>query len=494
MSKETTVKKEYRKEVNLPEALILMAAVIVWLVVCVRLGAGLPAPMFITWAIIFAFCKLRRIDFASTQTAMFEAIRSAMGAICILLAVGIMVGTWIAAGTIPTIIYVGLQLINPNLFLLCALIICSLLSLATGTSYGSAGSAGIAMMAIGEAMGIPAGMTAGAVLCGSLFGDKLSPFSDTTNMAPAMAGGDMFTHIRYQLFTTVPSYIISAALFIILGLRYGSANYDPSLINETCAGLQQNFNISPWTMIPVAVVIILLLFKIDAVPAILLGGVAGLVVAIPLQGQTLTKLIDISYNGYTIDSGVQLIDKLLNRGGITSMASIAFVMLFAVGLGGALEHLGVLHHLTDPIISRINTIPKLVGSTIVVSYACGMIGCTMAMDHVLTGKIMAPVYKEKGVAPEVLSRTMEDCGTVGAIMYPWHTSSIYFCGVLGVTYLQYLPYAFLSWFCPIMAMVCAFTGFGIFYRDRALAEKSFKYLPGRASKKAAEAGTTSAKA
>lgn len=477
----SAAKAPARTEVSFTEAIVLMAVVIAWLVVCVRGGSSLPVPMLCTWAIIFCFCKIRGLDYSKVQNAMFDAIRSALGAIMILLVVGVMVGTWIASGTIPAIIYVGLKLINPNVFLLCALIICSLLSLATGTSYGSAGSAGIAMMAIGEAMGIPAGMTAGAVLCGALFGDKLSPFSDTTNMAPAMAGGELFKHIKSMLYTTIPTYVISAVLFTVLGLRYGSANYDPSLIDETCTGIQENFNLSPLVLIPVAVVIVLLIFKIDAVPAILLGAIAGIAVAIPLQGESLVDLLGIGYNGFTIESGSALIDKLLNRGGITSMASVAFVMIFAVGLGGALENLGVLHHLTDPVVAKIQNIPELIGSTIIVSYACGMIGCTMAMDHVLTGKIMAPVYKEKGVAPEVLSRTMEDCGTVGAIMYPWHTSSIYFCGVLGVTYLQYLPFAFMSYLAPIAAMICAFTGFGIFYSNRRLAEKSFRSLPGKAT-------------
>lgn len=481
-TKETESKK-LRTQATLKESLVLMAVVIAWLVVCVRSGASLAVPMLCTWAIIFGFCKIRKLDFGKVQTSMFDAIRSALGAIMILLVVGLMVGTWIASGTIPTIIYVGLRLINPKIFLLCAMIICSLLSLATGTSYGSAGSAGIAMMAIGEAMGIPVGMTAGAVLCGALFGDKLSPFSDTTNMAPAMAGGDLFKHIRSMLYTTIPTYVISAVLFVVLGLRYGSANYDPTLINETCEGIRANFNISPLTMIPVAVVIVLLLFKVDAVPAILLGGIAGLAVAVPLQGESFTDMLGIAYSGFTMESGSELIDKLLNRGGITSMSSTAYVMIFAVGLGGALESLGVLHHLTDPVVSKIRSIPQLIGSTLVVSYACGMIGCTMAMDHVLTGKIMASVYKEKGVAPEVLSRTMEDCGTVGAVLYPWHTSSIYFCGVLGVTYLQYLPFAFMSYLAPIAAMICALTGFGIFYSDRKLAEKSFAKLPGTAKEK-----------
>ncbi len=484
--KQETRETKLRTQATLAESLVLMAVVIAWLVICVRSGASLAVPMLCTWAIIFGFCKIRKIDFGKVQTAMFDAIRSALGAIMILLVVGVMVGTWIASGTIPTIIYIGLRLINPQFFLLCALIICSLLALATGTSYGSAGSAGIAMMAIGEAMGIPAGMTAGAVLCGALFGDKLSPFSDTTNMAPAMAGGDLFKHIRSMLYTTIPTYLASAVLFTILGFRYGGANYDPTLINETCEGIRANFSISPLTMIPVAVVIVLLLFKVDAVPAILLGGIAGLVVAIPLQGQNLVDMLGIAYNGFTIESGSELIDKLLNRGGITSMSSTAYVMIFAVGLGGALESLGVLRHLTDPVVSKIRSIPQLVGSTLIVSYACGMIGCTMAMDHVLTGKIMAPVYKEKGVAPEVLSRTMEDCGTVGAVLYPWHTSSIYFCGVLGVTYLQYLPYAFMSYLAPVAAMICALTGFGIFYSDRKLAEKSFTKLPGKAGEAVGE--------
>lgn len=456
-----------KEKATLAESVALVVVVVAWLVICVRLGLSLPIPMLISWVIIYFFCRITKIDYGSTQNAMFEGIKNAFGSITILFSVGMLVGVWIASGTIPTIIHMGLSIISPKIFLLCTLIICSILSLATGTSYGSAGSAGIAMMGIGTAMGIPPGMVAGAAICGALFGDKMSPLSDTTNLCPSLVGADLFKHIKSMLYTTLPSYLLSIVFFTILGFKYGANHYDASVIQSYIDGLADHFTISPVTLIPMIIVIVLLICKRPAVPSIIIGALAGMVCAIVVQGCKFVDLIGIAYDGYYIESGIQLVDKLLNRGGLTSMSSVSYVMIFAVGLGVALEHLGVISNLVGPIINKIKSIPQLIGTTLIVGFACSAVGCTMVMSHVLMGKIMGSVFKEKGVAPEVLSRTMEDCGTVGCVLLPWHTTPVYFCGVLGVTWLEFVPYVFMCYLTPIMAMVCALTGFGIFMANKS---------------------------
>lgn len=449
------------------ESIILLFSIIAWLVICVKSKLGLEVPLLSSFLILYVFCKIRHIDYKGVQKAAFNSVHKALEAIVILISVGILIGTWIAGGTIPSIIYVGLTLINPQWFLLCTLILCSILSTATGTSYGSAGTAGVAMMAVGIAMGIPAGMIAGAVICGALFGDKISPFSDTTNLAPTMAGTDLFTHIRSMCYTTIPTYIIAAILFAVLGVHYGNANYDVATVQSYCDVIASHFYLSIWSIVPVGIVILLLLLKVDAIPAILAGAAAGVVCSMLLQGNDFFTTMTYALKGYSFDSGVKMVDKLLNRGGLLSMSSVVYIMIGGVALGGALEYLGVLKNILSPIVNKINSIPKLIGSTLLVSYITGAVGSTMAMAHVLTGKIMSPIYRKKGIAPQVCSRTMEDAGTLGGVLFPWHTNCIYFCGVLGVTYLDYLPYVFLSYLTPIMAMICAFTGFGIFYTRMA---------------------------
>jgi NhaC family Na+:H+ antiporter len=289
----------------------------------------------------------------------------------------------------------------------------------------------------------------------------MSPFSDTTNLAPAMAGGDLFKHIKSMMYTTIPIWILSIVLFWILGSKYTAGNYDPALVIQYMDSLKSNFNISVFALVPIILVIVILLRKSPALPTILIGSVVGGITAVLLQGATFIQVLTVMHKGFKIETGVLLVDKLLNRGGVNSMTDITMIMIFAMGLGGMLEKSGVLGNFLDLFVKKITSTGKLIVTTIGVSYVTSAIGCTQSMSHVITGKLMAPIYMERGIAPEILSRTMEDSGTLGGALIPWHTNAIFFSGVLGVTYPEFLPYLFLCYLTPIMSIFYGYTGITI---------------------------------
>lgn len=461
MSQDKKVSRESAAPVSLAHSIFLLFFIIAMIAFFAFNGVNLSVPLFLTWIVIFAYCLATKRKWEHMQKAAFDSIHGALGSVFILLAVGALIGAWIQCGTIPTVITYGLKIISPSAFLPCTMLLCSILSLATGTSYGSAATAGIAMMGVGLSMGFPAGMIAGAVICGALFGDKMSPFSDTTNIAPAMAGGDLFKHINMMIYNTAPAWLISMVIFWIIGGRYASGNYDPSSINTFMDGLAQHFNISVITLFPMVLVIVLLLLKWPAVPVILLGAVSGGFISLVIQGTDLLSVIKCMHTGYTIDSGIELVDKLLNRGGVNSMQNVVWIILTAVGMGGMLEELGVLQNFLNLIVGLTKKTVSLVAVTMLISYIVSAVGCTQTMAHVVTGKLLAPVYRKRGLAPELLSRTMEDSGTLGGAFFPWHTNAVYFCGVLAVTWAEYMPYLFLSFITPVISIIYAVIGFKV---------------------------------
>lgn len=451
--------------VSVMDSVVLLLILALEIVICVRGGLNLAVPLFLTWMIMFLYCRVRKLDWSIVEGYAFQGIRDGFQSVCIVGAVGCLIGTWIQGGTVPVLIYYGLKMINPKIFLICTMLFCSLLSVLTGTSYGSAASAGLACMGIGLSMGFPSGLIAGAVISGSLFGDKMSPFSDSTNLAPAMAGGTLFGHIRSMMYTTIPAWLFCLVIYGIAGTKYSTAGYDPQIVLEYMNGLSVNFHLGLMPLIPLAVVVGMLVLKIPALPTILIGAVLGAVSAMVSQGAGFLDCIRVMYKGFSIDSGVLLVDKLLNRGGITSMYDIMMIMIFAMGLGGMLDRMGILMNLVGNAVKKLNSVFTLVGATMLVSYISGAIGCTMSMAHVVTGKLFAPIYREKGVDPNVLSRTMEDCGTLGGTLMPWHTNAVYFSGALGVAYSEYVPWALLCFIVPIFSLIAAAVGFGIWYVD-----------------------------
>lgn len=450
------------KKLNKLQSVILLVFIIFAVAVCILLKTGGPMiGLFLSWIIIYLFCKILRIEFGRIIGGAYEAIRVVVPTVCLLMAIGVMIGTWLQSGTIATIIVGGLRLIDPTWLLPLTLLFCAVLSLVTGTSYGSVGSAGVAMMAIGNAMGINPGMVAGAVICGSMFGDKISPLSDTTNLAPAVAGAKLGDHVRSMLWTTLPPFLISLILFTVLGIRQTSGDYSAGDLNLYIGALNGEFQLGFVTLIPAVLIIILLLLKVDAIVALGISAVAAGAVSVFWQGASLQSVIQVAYNGYSTGIENGILQTILNRGGMSSMLQYVAIICFAVGMGGMLEKLGVLENILEMIVSHIRSDGTLILATLLVGYVVSLISCSQPMAHVLTGRLMAPLFKDRKIAPEILSRCLEDAGTLAGPMIPWHGYCVYMSGTLGVAWAAFFPYLFLLYLTPFFSVFYGFTGISV---------------------------------
>lgn len=450
------------KKLNKLQSVILLVFIIFAVAICILLKTGGPMiGLFMSWIIIYLFCKILRIEFGRIIGGAYEAIRVVVPTVCLLMAIGVMIGTWLQSGTIATIIVGGLRLIDPTWLLPLTLLFCAVLSLVTGTSYGSVGSAGVAMMAIGNAMGIHPGMVAGAVICGSMFGDKISPLSDTTNLAPAVAGAKLGDHVRSMLWTTLPPFLISLVLFTILGIRQTSGDYNAGDLNLYIEALNGEFQLGLVTLIPAVLIIVLLLLKVEAIVALGISAVAAGAVSVFWQGASLQSVIQIAYSGYTTGIENGILQTILNRGGMSSMLQYVAIICFAVGMGGMLEKLGVLENILEMIMSHIRSDGTLILATLLVGYVVSLISCSQPMAHVLTGRLMAPLFRERKIAPEILSRCLEDAGTLAGPMIPWHGYCVYMSGTLGVAWAAFFPYLFLLYLTPFFSVFYGFTGISI---------------------------------
>lgn len=449
------------------QSLLLLVLIVLSVAVCIRLKTGGPMiGLFASWVIIYLFCKVLQIDYDPIIAGAYDAIRVVVPTLCLLMAIGVMIGTWLQSGTIATIIVGGLKMINPTWLLPLTLIFCAVLSLVTGTSYGSVGSAGVAMMAIGNAMGINPGMVAGAVICGAMFGDKLSPLSDTTNLAPAVAGAKLGDHVRSMLWTTLPTFLISLVLFTILGIQQTSGGYAAGDLNTYVTALNSEFHLGFVTLIPAIFIIVLLLLKVNPVVALGLSAMSAGAVSFFCQGATLRSIIMVAYNGYTTGIEEGILKTILNRGGMNSMLQYVAIISFAVGMGGMLDKLGVLDTILEMIVKGIKNDGTLILATLLVGYVTSLISCSQPMAHVLTGRLMAPIFKERKIAPEILSRSLEDAGTLAGPMIPWHGYCVYMSGTLGVAWAAFFPYLFLLYLTPFVSLFYGFTGISIKHTEK----------------------------
>lgn len=404
------------------------------------------------------------------QEGMVKSISSAMSSIIILLLIGALAGTWLLSGIVPAMIYYGLQILNPTIFLFAACIICSIVSIATGSSWTTAATVGIALIGIGQALGINEGMIAGAVLSGAYFGDKMSPLSDTTNLAPAMAGTDLFTHIKYMTFTTVPSISIALILFLIIGFVNGGSGE----VTDTAPildAITSKFHISGWLFLVPITVVAMIVKKMPAIPAILIGALLGGVFALVFQPEVVKSVADWDVTGWqltfvglmkslygdiSIVTGNATVDDLLTAGGMSGMLSTVWLILSAMMFGGVMESSGLLKRIAETVIAKVKSQGSLVASTAGTAMFFNATASDQYMAIVVPGKMYADIYKEKGLAPENLSRTLEDSGTVTSVLVPWNTCGAYHAGVLGVATGAYLPYAFFNIISPIMTITFAY--------------------------------------
>ena len=395
----------------------------------------------------------------------------------IFIAVGMVVGSWIISGIVPSIIYYGLKLFTPSSFLALGFLVCCIVSFFTGSSYAALGTMGVAFMAIGYGMGINPALVAGMSVSGAVFGDKMSPFSDTTNMAPAASGTDVFTHIKSMLWTVIPAFVVSLVLYFVLGLRYTSTSPETlASINAIIDTLGETFTISPLLLIVPILTIVLVIKKVPATIALLVGAMMGVIVAFIAQPQyTYTQVLTSLASGFSGEFEVAEVAKLLNRGGISAMTSTIIYTIFAIELGEIMYQLGVLTVLLDKIRDRLEKPCNLIITTLLSCLATVMLTTSQYMAILLPGEVFQDSYKKAKVAPQVLSRTLEDGGTLFAFLVPWSAAAIYSSGVLGVSAVEYLPFAFLPLLCPLFAVVCAITGIGVFdVNGNSLRGKSMK--------------------
>ncbi|MCP9200980.1 Na+/H+ antiporter NhaC [Gramella sp. GC03-9] len=415
-----------------------------------------------------------KVKFDDMIDEVARNIQSTAGAILILLMVGALAGTWLISGIIPTMIYYGLQILNPTIFLAACVIICSVISLATGSSWTTSATVGIALIGIADALGISLGMTAGAILSGAYFGDKMSPLSDTTNLAPAMAGTDLFTHIRYMALTTVPTITITLIVFIIIGLNLDTAgNTDTSNILNS---IEASFNISPWLFIVPIIVIFLIVKKTSPLIALLIGTLLGAVAALIFQPDVVLAISGMDQlnfisgykgimNAITVDTAVETDSEALNdlfaSSGMAGMLGTIWLIICAMVFGGIMEAIGALARISRSLLNLFHTTFGLFASTVFSCLALNVTASDQYLAIVVPGKMFAKAYKDKGLAPENLSRSLEDSGTVTSVLVPWNTCGAYHSGVLGVPVLSYAGYAFFNYLSPFMTLLFAALGIKI---------------------------------
>jgi NhaC family Na+:H+ antiporter len=380
----------------------------------------------------------------------------------ILMLVGVLIASWIAAGTIPTLIYYGLLVLSPKTFLLSVAIICSVASLATGSSWTTGATFGVAFMGIGAGLDIPAAMTAGAVISGSIFGDKMSPLSDSTNLAAGVAEADLFDHIQSMIYSTGPALLISLVLYYFLGLRFSASVIDQAKINIILDGLKNNFYVSPIAFIPPVLVIVLAVKKFSGLAVMIIAAIVGSAFAMIFQGFGLAEMLNFLQNGYVSDVGIAEIDALLSRGGLQSMMWTISLGFVALSFGGLLEKTRMLEVLLDKIKGLVKTTGGLVTTHVVSSIFVNIFSASQYMAIIIPGRMLVPVYKEKNILPQVASRVCEDSGTVTSPLIPWGLCGVYFAGVLGVPTMSYFPYVFLSFLAPAVTILLGVTDKFIF--------------------------------
>ncbi len=405
------------------------------------------------------------------EKGIVNGIFIALQACLILMVIGVLIGAWIAGGIVPTMIYYGLKILSPSIFLLATTVICALVSLATGSSWSTAGTVGVALVGVGQGLGIPLPMVAGAIISGSYFGDKMSPLSDTTNLAPAVAGSELFSHIRHMIYTTGPSLLIALTLYGLLGLRYSHGNLRHENIDLILNTIHTHFNTSPIMLLPVALVIFMVVFRIPALPALLANAALGGIFALVFQKTDLGAVMNAAQNGYVSESGVAAVDALLSRGGMESMMSTVALIICALSFGGVMERTGMLNVIGEAVLKRAKSTGSLVTSTVLTAIGMNIIAPDQYLSIVVPGRMYREAYRKARLKPKNLSRALEDGGTLSSSLIPWNTGGAYMWATLGVYPFAYLPFAFLNIINPIISIILGYTGWTM---DMEESEKEVK--------------------
>lgn len=461
-------------------SLIILLATNVWLFGDNTLSGSNQITLLFSGAIAAVIGFLYGTPWEKMLNGAIKSISSAMGALIILLLIGSLAGTWMLSGIVPSMIYYGLEILNPKIFLFATCIVCAIVSLATGSSWSTVATIGIAMLGIGNALGVPEGITGGAIISGAYFGDKMSPLSDTTNLAPAMAGTDLITHIKYMTYTTIPSIVIALIAFLIIGLMSSPETNQLQQIDTMQAALTNSYNISWITLIVPVLVIGMIIKKVPAIPALLIGTLLGGLYALIFQPELINQLNQsnnpsiLSYlkNAYTsvmnamtvnvsVETGDNSVNRLVNTEGMSGMLNTIWLIICAMSFGGIMEATGLLKRITSSLMNFVKSRKSLVLTT---SSTCIFLNLTASDQYlsiVVPGRMFADSYKEYNLHPKNLSRTLEDTATVTSVLVPWNTCGAAQASVLGVATITYLPYCFFNLISPIMTLIFSYANIKI---------------------------------
>lgn len=469
------------------DALIPLIFLIVLLVLNIQIFgtdglSGSNQIVLILSASVAALVAIFRLNYnwETLQDGIVKSISSAMSSILILFLIGALAGTWLLSGIVPAMIYYGLQVLNPTIFLFAACFVSAVVSVATGSSWTTVATVGVALLGIGKALGFEEGIIAGAIISGAYFGDKMSPLSDTTNLAPAMAGTDLFTHIRYMARTTVPSMTITLILFIVIGLNYETQGSVDDVKNISAVILER-FNVSGWLFIVPIVVLVMIVKQVPAIPALLAGALLGGVFAVLFQPQIITligaedasyayqsfKAVMMSlYGEISIVTSNDVVNELLVTGGMAGMLNTIWLIVCAMVFGGIMEESGMLRVLAEAIIRKVHRVGSLIASTAATCVFFNITTSDQYLAILVPGRMYADVYKKRGLKPENLSRTLEDSATVTSVLVPWNTCGATQASVLGVATLTYAPYCFFNIISPFMTILFGYLKIGITYYEK----------------------------
>lgn len=432
--------------------LIMLPSVII-------LGADPQIPLIICIGIT-AFIGIFVLGYSwnEIESAMIESNAAAMQANFIIMLVGCLMGVWMSGGIVPGLIYYGLKLFTPGIFLAALPILCAIISISTGSAWTTAGTIGVSAMGVAAGLGIPFPIAAGAIITGAQFGDKLSPLSDSTNLAAGITGTNLFTHVRHMLWSTIPSFVLAVACFAVIGAGYSSSNVDDSQIQMICDVLQANFHITPWILLAPLSIIVIMILRIPAIPGMAVGTAVGVIFAL-LQGNSLGDIMQQMLYGFELASGSDSVDKLLNRGGMQSMMYTISLVICALAFGGAIKCIGCLDVFIETILLSCRTRASIMIANIFFCIGMNFLAADQYMSIVIPGQMFKETYKKLNLAPENLSRLLEDAGTLTSGIVPWSTCGALYYSVLGVSAFVYFPFCFMAYLNPLISALYAVTGF-----------------------------------
>lgn len=455
-----------------------MFAMTVMMLIVVTLMGGLvflksdPHVLMIADIMIVTFAALMLgYKWDEILESMVDGVNKAIGTLFFFFLIGMTIGAWVLSGTVPALISYGFNILTPKLFLPAGLIICSITSLATGSSWSTAGTVGIALMGVGQGLGVPAPLTAGMIVSGSYFGDKMSPLSDTTNLAPTIAGTNIYEHIKAMLYTTIPAYLIALVVYTFMGLKYAGAAMDMERIITIQDSISGMFNLNLIVFLPLIVVLVTSYAKVAPIPGMMAGIVSSIPIAIFLQGNSLSDVISVLNYGFESKSGLELVDKLLTRGGIQSMMWTFSMAVIALALGGVLSNTGILNAIVTKLVKLIKNPKYLPAATIITTFLVNLSMAEQYVSIVLTGELFREPYEKAGLEPRMLSRCLEEGGTLIAPLIPWNTCGAVMFAALGVSASEYAPYAFLNWINPLLGIVLPILGFSLLKKPNYLQQK-----------------------